>query len=89
MAADGCNHARLFVDEGMEVELTIVLAAAGLNHACEVILEDPTEAKVGSLAKGDGCHQCWPWGPDIVSTTAGCNQGRVIDNKKKNMVHQG
>ena len=88
MAADGCNHASLVVDVGMELELIIVLAATGLNHPGEVILEDPTEANVGSLAKGDGCHQCWPWGPELVPTTAGCNQGHVID-KKNNMVYHG
>ena len=89
MAADGCNHAGLFVDVGMELELIIVLAAAGLNHACEVILEEPTEAKVGSLAKGDGRHQRWPWGPELVPAVVGCNQGRVIDRRKNTMVYHG
>ena len=78
----------MFVDVGMELELIIVLAATGLNHACEVILEEPTEAKVGSLAKGDGRHQRWPWGPELVPAVAGCNQGRVID-RRKNMVYHG
>ena len=89
MAVDGCNHAGLFVDVGMELELIIVLAAAGLNHACEVILEEPTEAKVGSLAKGDGRHQRWPWGPELVPAVASRNQGRVIDRRKNTMVYHG
>ena len=88
MTTDGCNRSGLFVDVGMELELIIALAATGLNHACEVILEEPTEANVESLAKGYGRHQCWPWGPTLVPTTAGCNQGRTID-QRKNMVYHG
>ena len=79
----------MFVDVGMELELIIVLAATGLNHSCEVNLEDPTEAKARSLAKGAGCHQRWPWGPELVPAVASRSQGRVIDRRKNTIVFLG
>jgi hypothetical protein len=89
MAVDGCNQARVFVDVGISLELIIALVAAGLNHTGEVILEEPKEAKVGPLAQGRGRHQHWPWRAELIPTTVGCNQGRVIDKRKNTMVYHG
>ncbi len=47
VATAGCNQACAFADVGIEPELIIVLAAIGLNHTGEVILEEPSETKVG------------------------------------------
>jgi hypothetical protein len=89
MATDGCNHASSFVDVGMELELIIALAATGINHACEVILEEPTEAKVGSLAKGDGRLQRWPWGARTRSNNCRLQPGPCHDKRKNTLVYHG
>ena len=62
MAADGCNHAGLGVYVSGELEIIIVIAAVGLKHMCDVIVEELATPKSGLWTKASAATKAGPGG---------------------------
>ena len=67
----------------------MILDATRLNYICDVIVEEPADAKFWSVEEGIGCNQSRPWGAQLVPTVDGWDQGCVIIIRKNMMVYHG